>query len=93
MPRWNSFLGGIVELAVVYAAFVVALILVGRRVEARTLATFISDCIVLVSRLARDARVPQRRKLILVALVGSRALSFELVPDLIPVAGQLDVTG
>jgi hypothetical protein len=46
--------------------------------------------IVLVSRLLRDERVPRRRKLLLVALVGYLALPFDLVPDFIPVAGQLD---
>ena len=90
MPWWTWFLVGIAVLALVYAAFVVVLVLAGRRGEARTLATFIPDCIVLVSRLARDPRVPRRRKLILVALLGYLALPFDLVPDLIPVAGQLD---
>jgi uncharacterized membrane protein YkvA (DUF1232 family) len=90
MPWWTWLLVGIAVLAVVYAAFVVALVLAGRRGEARTLATFIPDCIVLVSRLARDPRVPRRRKLILVALLGYLALPFDLVPDFIPVAGQLD---
>ena len=73
-----------------YAAFVVGLVLTGRRSDARALATFIPDCIVLVTRLARDPRVPRRRKLLLVALVGYLALPFDLVPDFIPVAGQLD---
>jgi uncharacterized membrane protein YkvA (DUF1232 family) len=76
--------------AVVYAAFVVALVLLGRRGDARAFATFIPDCIVLVTRLARDERVPGRRKLLLLALVGYLALPFDLVPDFIPVAGQLD---
>jgi uncharacterized membrane protein YkvA (DUF1232 family) len=77
-------------LVVVYAAFVVALVLLGRRRDARALATFIPDCIVLITRLARDPRVPRRRKLLLLALVGYLALPFDLVPDFIPVAGQLD---
>jgi uncharacterized membrane protein YkvA (DUF1232 family) len=34
--------------------------------------------------------VPRRRKLLLVGLVGYLALPFDLVPDFIPVAGQLD---
>jgi uncharacterized membrane protein YkvA (DUF1232 family) len=54
------------------------------------LATFIPDCIVLCSRLVRDPRVPRRKKLLLVALAGYLALPFDLVPDFIPVAGQLD---
>ena len=74
----------------VWAAFVVWLVAVGRRDDARALATFIPDCIVLVTRLARDPRVPRRRKLLLLALVGYLALPFDLVPDFIPVAGQLD---
>jgi uncharacterized membrane protein YkvA (DUF1232 family) len=45
---------------------------------------------VLVTRLARDPRVPRRRKLLLLGLVGYLALPFDLVPDFIPVAGQLD---
>lgn len=73
-----------------WAALVVALLLIGRRGEARALATFIPDCIVLVSRLIADRRVPPRRKLLLAALVGYLALPFDLVPDFIPVAGQLD---
>ena len=90
MPWWGWLLIGFAMLAVVYAAFVVALVLVGRRSDARALATFIPDCIVLVSRLARDARVPRVRKLLLLVLVGYLMLPFDLVPDFIPIAGQLD---
>ena len=90
MPWWGWFLVGIAVLAVVYVAFVVAFVFLGRRGDARALATFIPDCIVLVTRLARDPRVPRRRKLLLIALVGYLALPFDLVPDFIPVAGQLD---
>jgi uncharacterized membrane protein YkvA (DUF1232 family) len=45
---------------------------------------------VLVGRLLADSRVPRRRKLILAGLIGYLALPFDLVPDFIPVAGQLD---
>ena len=90
MAWWAWLLVGIGVLAVVYAAFVVALVLVGRRGDARAMATFIPDCIVLVSRLARDNRVPQWRKLLLFALAGYLAMPFDLVPDFIPVAGVLD---
>lgn len=74
----------------VYALAVVALMLAGRRSDARALATFIPDCIVLVRRLMADERVPRRRKLLLAALLGYLALPIDLVPDFIPVAGQLD---
>jgi len=84
---WERFLVGIGVVVVAYTAFVVTLVLLGRRGDARALATFIPDCIVLVTRLARDPRV---RKLLLLSLVGYLALPFDLVPDFIPVAGQLD---
>ena len=75
---------------VLYAGFVVTLIVAGRRPSARDLARFIPDCIVLVSRLLRDPRVPRRHKLLLGALIGYLALPFDIVPDFIPVAGYLD---
>jgi uncharacterized membrane protein YkvA (DUF1232 family) len=74
----------------VYGSFVVALIVTGRRGGARDVARFISDCIVLVRRLLGDPRVPRRHKLLLGALVGYLAFPFDLVPDFIPVAGQID---
>jgi uncharacterized membrane protein YkvA (DUF1232 family) len=90
MTWWAWVLIGIGIAVAVWAAFVIWLLAVGRRDDACALATFIPDCIVLVTRLARDPRVPRRRKLLLLALVGYLALPFDLVPDFIPVAGQLD---
>lgn len=85
---WSLLAVGVCLL--LYAAFVVALVIAGRRESARALAGFIPDCIVLCSRLLRDPCVPRRTKLMLVALTGYLALPFDLVPDFIPVAGQLD---
>lgn len=90
MQWWGWFLVGIAVALAVYAAFLLVLVLLGRRGDARALATLIPDCIVLVGRLARDPRVPRSRKLLLLGLVGYLALPFDLVPDFIPVAGQLD---
>ena len=73
-----------------YAVLVLALAIAGRKQSARALAGFIPDCVVLCSRLLRDPRVPRRKKALLVALTGYLALPFDLVPDFIPVAGQLD---
>lgn len=86
--RW-LLLGGAAVLAA-YGLFVVALLLLGRREAARALAGFIPDCIVLFRRLMGDDRVLRRHKLLLGALIGYLALPFDLVPDFIPVAGQLD---
>lgn len=75
---------------VLYAAFVLALVLAGRRSDARALARFIPDCLILLRRLLGDRRVPRRRKLALVLLIAYLASPIDLVPDFIPVAGQLD---
>jgi uncharacterized membrane protein YkvA (DUF1232 family) len=75
---------------VVYAGFVVTLIVAGRRPSLRDLARFVPNCVVLVTRLLGDPRVPRRHKVLLGVLVGYLALPFDLVPDFIPVAGYLD---
>ena len=88
---WWTWLGlalGLIALA--WLGLAAVLVVGGRREEARALAGFIPDCLVLVGRLIRDERVPRRRKLLLAALVGYLALPFDLVPDFIPVVGQLD---
>lgn len=77
-------------LGALYGSFVVALLLLGRRSDARALAGFIPDCLVLFKRLLADSRVPATRKAILVAVVAYLALPLDLVPDFVPVAGQLD---
>jgi uncharacterized membrane protein YkvA (DUF1232 family) len=62
----------------------------GRRQDARDVAAFIPDCLVLCKRLLGDGAVPRRAKLALVLLVAYLAMPFDLVPDFVPVAGQLD---
>jgi uncharacterized membrane protein YkvA (DUF1232 family) len=73
-----------------YGAFVVALFVAGRRTDARAVAGFLPDCIVLVRRLLADDRVPRSRKALMFALIAYVAMPFDLVPDFIPVAGQFD---
>jgi uncharacterized membrane protein YkvA (DUF1232 family) len=77
-------------LLALYAIIVLVLLTVGRRSEARALAGFIPDCLVLFRRLHADDRVPRSRKFALVLLAGYLAMPFDFVPDVIPVAGQLD---
>jgi uncharacterized membrane protein YkvA (DUF1232 family) len=77
-------------MVVLYAGFVIALVLAGRPVDARAWAALIPHCLVLFKRLIGDPRVPRARKLLLVAMLAYLALPFDLVPDFIPVAGQLD---
>jgi uncharacterized membrane protein YkvA (DUF1232 family) len=77
-------------LLLLWAGFVAALALAGRRSHARALAGFVPDCAVLFKRLVADPRVARVHKLALVVLGAYLAMPFDLVPDFIPVAGQLD---
>lgn len=73
-----------------YVLFVVALLVAGRRSSARALAGFVPDCVVLFRRLLGDQRIPRRRKIVLGLLLAYLVMPIDLVPDFIPVAGQLD---
>jgi uncharacterized membrane protein YkvA (DUF1232 family) len=88
MAQWPLFLG--LAVVIVYGLFVGGLTLAGRGADARAVAGFVPDCIVLFQRLLGDPRMPRRYRAIVVALLGYLALPFDLVPDFIPVAGQLD---
>jgi uncharacterized membrane protein YkvA (DUF1232 family) len=78
------------SLLAAYAAFVLILMVAGRREAARAVAGFVPDCAVLFGRLARDPHVPRWRRALLVALALYLASPIDLVPDFIPIAGQLD---
>jgi uncharacterized membrane protein YkvA (DUF1232 family) len=56
----------------------------------RAIAGFVPDCVVLFKRLAGDPRVPRRRKLLLAGVAAYLAFPLDLIPDFIPVLGQLD---
>jgi uncharacterized membrane protein YkvA (DUF1232 family) len=58
--------------------------------RARAIASFLPDCAVLLKRLLRDERVPVRAKLPIVLLVPYLASPVDVIPDFIPVLGQLD---
>jgi hypothetical protein len=90
MGTWAWLSVGIGAFVLLYALFVLALLVAGRRENARALAGFVPDCAILCSRLLRDPRVPRRRKALFVALAGYLAFPVDVVPDFIPVAGQLD---
>ena len=81
---------GLGAVLVLYCAFVVWLLAAGRRSDARAWAGLIPDCIVLVGRLMADPRVPRGRRLLIGALLAYLAMPIDLIPDFVPVAGQLD---
>jgi uncharacterized membrane protein YkvA (DUF1232 family) len=90
MDVWQWLLLAAFGTLILYALFIGWLLIAGRREDARALAGFIPDCLMLFRRLLADERVPRRRKLLLVAMIAYLAMPFDLVPDFIPVAGQLD---
>jgi uncharacterized membrane protein YkvA (DUF1232 family) len=51
---------------------------------------FVPDCAVLFKRLLKDSRVPARAKLALALTIPYLASPIDLIPDFIPVLGQLD---
>ena len=71
MQWWTWLLISLGAFLAIYASFLAWLVIHGRNEDARALATFVPDCIVLVTRLARDPRVPRRRKLLLIVGAGS----------------------
>src|SRR5829696_1972347 len=87
----SFFPWGLVLIALgLYVVAVAALIAAGRREDARALAGFIPDCLVLVSRLARDRRISRHRRALLFLVLAYLALPIDLVPDFLPGIGQLD---
>jgi uncharacterized membrane protein YkvA (DUF1232 family) len=88
MPDWLLIALGAALL--LYAGFVVVLVAAGRRRDVRAWAGLVPDCVGLFGRLLGDARLPRSRRILLWAMLGYLALPFDVVPDFIPVAGQLD---
>jgi uncharacterized membrane protein YkvA (DUF1232 family) len=88
VPFWPW--GLLLFIAGFYVVGIAALIAAGRREDARALAGFIPDCLVLVSRLARDRRISRPRRVLLFGALGYLALPIDLVPDFLPGIGQLD---
>jgi uncharacterized membrane protein YkvA (DUF1232 family) len=88
VPFWPW--GVLLLLVGLYVVGIAALIAAGRREDARALAGFIPDCLVMTSRLARDRRISRPRRALLWLVLGYLALPFDLVPDFLPGIGQLD---
>jgi uncharacterized membrane protein YkvA (DUF1232 family) len=86
--QWLLTLGVLALL--LYATVVLVLVALGRGADARALARFVPDCLVLFKRLLADPRVEWWRKALLVVVIVYLASPIDLVPDFIPVAGQLD---
>ena len=90
MSLWEESLIALAAVILVYGALVAALALAGRGEQARSLARFVPDCVVLFTGLVSDARVSRARKLLLLAMLAYLAIPIDLIPDFVPIAGQLD---
>jgi uncharacterized membrane protein YkvA (DUF1232 family) len=88
IPLWPW--GLLIIVIGVYAVAVAAILAAGRREDARALAGFIPDCIVLVGRLARDPRISRPRRALLFVVLAYLAMPIDLIPDFLPGPGQLD---
>jgi uncharacterized membrane protein YkvA (DUF1232 family) len=77
-------------LVAVYAALVAALAVGARQWDIRVIARLVPYCAILFKRLLGDPRVAVRWKVASALALVYLAVPFDLVPDFIPVAGQLD---
>ena len=80
----------IAVLVAVYAGLIAALFLGARQWDIRVIARLVPYCAILFKRLLGDPRVPTRWKVASALALVYLALPFDLVPDFIPIAGQLD---
>ncbi len=79
-----------VVLACFYLALIVVLAVGARQWDVRAIARLVPYCAVLFKRLLTDPRVSWRWKLVAGLALVYLAIPFDLVPDFIPVLGQLD---
>jgi uncharacterized membrane protein YkvA (DUF1232 family) len=80
----------LVVLAVVYLALIAAIAIGSRQWDLRMIAKLVPYCAVLFKRLLGDPRVSLGWKVASALALVYIAFPFDLVPDFIPVLGQLD---
>jgi uncharacterized membrane protein YkvA (DUF1232 family) len=80
----------LIVLGVVYAALIAALVIGSRQWDLRLIAKLVPYCAVLFKRLLGDPRVSTGWKVASALALVYLAFPFDLVPDFIPIAGQLD---
>ncbi len=91
---WRPLLAVLAGLAVLWAALVATLFVVGRRsgspMTLREAMRLLPDVVRLLRRLSTDPSLPRSLRWRLLLLIGYLALPIDLVPDFIPVAGYAD---
>ena len=86
----EALLAVVAILVLVWLALVLALIALGKGALAREIASLVPNLTRLFTGLVRDPRVPLRAKLVLGATAVYLAMPIDLIPDFVPIAGQLD---
>lgn len=87
MPGWAI---GVLVVVAVYALALAALILAGRGVAAKELATLVPNLLLLFKDLAKDPSVARSAKIWLVLGGLWIASPIDLLPEFLPVVGPLD---
>jgi uncharacterized membrane protein YkvA (DUF1232 family) len=80
----------IAVLVVLYASLIAVLVVGARQWDIRVIARLVPYCAILFKRLLRDPRVSTGWKVASAFALVYLAVPFDLVPDFIPIAGQLD---
>ena len=86
----RSLLIAVTILLAVYLVLVAALIVSGRRLAAKELATLLPNLVRLFKDLTTDARVPRRAKVVLALAAVWLVSPIDLLPEFLPVVGPLD---
>ena len=87
LPLWAGILLILVAIWIVVA---VVLVIVGRVLLARELALLLPNLVRMFGGLLRDPRVPLRAKIVVGIASLWLASPIDLIPDFVPIAGQLD---
>ena len=87
LPLWAEILLILVAIWIVVA---VVLVIVGRVLLARELALLVPNLVRMFGGLLRDPRVPLRAKIVVGIASLWLASPIDLIPDFVPIAGQLD---
>jgi uncharacterized membrane protein YkvA (DUF1232 family) len=87
---WQGLLWMLLILVAAWVVLLLVLVMLGRGGLARTTARLVPDLLVLFRRLLGDRRVPRRSKVAVALTLAYLAMPLDIVPDFIPVAGQLD---
>ena len=87
---WDWLLIAVGAILALYALVVLAFVVGGRREDARAIGGLYPRLLRPVHEPAARRTTPKTPQLLVVALIPYLAMPFDLIPDFIPVAGQLD---